>query len=415
MNTEKGKRLKKYSRDKAENLPPRRITERSIEIVGIIERYRLIPTSLIVRLIDGDLRTSERHLQNLYHQGLINRFAFPSTFYPTEFVYYLDDRRALDLLVTNGSDAEKLDYEIVKRHREKNYAEITMSREMIKMQGRLMHLHHELMISRFRFLLEKACGKSKGKVELLGFYQGSSLWNQVEVAKVHYDKDGKMKETGETEPLPHRPDAFFALYFPDREGDERAQYFFYEADRKNTSIKKFNKKLRAHFHYIVKQKKHVTDYGIKRIRAVLVESISDHWTNQLRLHARHPVVAGKKPSPLFWFTSSDVVFERKIKVKIKGAEKEIALFLEQPELVFEKIWATPLDDDEQPNFQSLIDTVKINDLPPKMSQSPYKCIVCRRSFSSYAMLRNHSAEHRKQTKHCNNCGANYPRNGYHKC
>jgi hypothetical protein len=230
-----------------------------------------------------------------------------------------------------------------------------MSREMIKMQGRLMHLHHELMISRFRFMLEMACRKSGGKVELLGFYQGSSLWNKVEVAKVYYDKDGNMREAEETETLPHRPDAFFALYFPDRAGEEKTQYFLYEADRKNTSIKKFNKKLRAHFHYVVKQKKHVADYGVKRIRAVLVESIQDYWTNGLRLHARHPVVAGKKPSPLFWFTTSDIVFEQKTNVKIKGVEKEIPLFLEKPELVFGKIWATPLDDDERPNFQSLID------------------------------------------------------------
>lgn len=352
---EKGKRLKKYSREQTENLPPRRITSRSIEIIEIVERYRFVPTSLIVRLVDGDMRTTERHLQNLYHQSLINRFAFPSTFYPTEFIYYLDDKRALALLVNNGRDAEKLDYEIVKRNREKGYSEITMSREMIKMQGRLMHLHHELMISRFRFMLEKACAKSNGKVELLGFYQGSSLWNKIEVAKVFYDQSGKMIELEETETLPHRPDAFFALYFPDRAGDDRAQYFFYEADRKNTSIKKFNKKLRAHFHYVVKQKKHVADYGIKRIRAVLIESIEDHWTNQLRLHARHPIVAGKKPSPLFWFTTSDLVFEGKTTVKIKGAEKEIPLFLEKPELVLGRIWATPIDDDEKPDFQSLID------------------------------------------------------------
>ncbi len=352
MLEEKGKRLKKYSRELAENLPPRRITERSIEIIEIVERYRFIPTSLIVRLVEGDMRTTERHLQNLYHQGLINRFAFPSTFYPTEFIYYLDDKRSLVLLTNAGRDAGKLDYEIVKRNREKRYSEITMSREMIKMQGRLMHLHHEIMISRFRFMLEMACRKSKGKVQLLGFYQGSSLWNTVEVAKVIYDSQGKMIESDETETLPHRPDAFFALYFADRE--EKTQYFFYEADRKNTSIKKFNKKLRAHFHYVVKQKKHVAEYGVKRIRAVLVESIQDHWTNQLRLQARHPVVAGKKPSPLFWFTTSDLVFEQKTTVRIKGVDKEISVFLEKPELVFGKIWATPLDD-EQPDFQSLID------------------------------------------------------------
>lgn len=204
-------------------------------------------------------------------------------------------------------------------------------------------------------MLEKACRKSGGKVELLGFYQGSTLWNQIEVAKVFYDESGKMIESEETETLPHRPDVFFALYFPDRAGEEKAQYFFYEADRKNTSIKKFNKKLRAHFHYVVKQKKHINDYGVKRIRAVLIESIVDHWTNELRLHARHHSVAAKKPSPLFWFTTSDLVFEPKTTVKIKGAEKEIPIYLEKPELVFGKIWATPIDDDEQPNFQSLID------------------------------------------------------------
>ncbi len=355
MTEDKGKRLKKYSRERTENLPPRRITPRSIEIIGIIERYKFIPTSSIVRLVEGDMRTSERHLQNLYHQGLVNRFAFPSTFYPTEFIYYLDDKRALALLVNNGYDAEKLDAEIVKRNREKRYSEITMSREMIKMQGRLMHLHHELMISRFHFMLERACRKSNGKVELLGFYQGSTLWNQIEVARVSYDQTGKMIESEETETLPHRPDAFFALFFPDRAGEDRAQYFFYEADRKNTSIKKFNKKLRAHFHYVVKQKKHVADYGVKRIRAVLLESVESHWTNELRLHARHPIVAGKKPSPLFWFTTSDIIFERKTTVKIKGAEKEIPVYLEKPELVFGLIWATPIDDDEKPDFQSLIE------------------------------------------------------------
>jgi hypothetical protein len=36
-------------------------------------------------------------------------------------------------------------------------------------------------------------------------------------------------------------------------------------------------------------------------------------------------------------------------------EKEIPIYLEKPELVFGKIWATPLDDDERPDFQSLID------------------------------------------------------------
>jgi hypothetical protein len=353
---EKGKRLKKYSREQTDNLPPRRITARSIEIIDIVYRYRFVPTSLIVRLVEGDMRTTERHLQNLYHQGLINRFAFPSTFYPTEFNYYLDDRRALALLINEkGYDPEKIDYEIVSNNREKKYYEVTMSREMIKRQGRLMHLHHELMISRFHFMLEKACAKTGGKIKLLGFWQGSSLWNTVEVAKVHIDKKGNLRELDETEKLPHRPDAFFGLYYADREGDDNTQYFFYEADRKTAAIKKMQKKLRAHFHYVVKQKLHGEHYGVKRIRAVLIESIQDDWTNTLRMSMRHPIVSGAKPSPLFWFTTSDAAFERLVKKKIKSVEKEIPMYLERPELVFAKIWATPADGDEKVKLQSLID------------------------------------------------------------
>ncbi|MGD9564518.1 MAG: hypothetical protein AB7W44_19845 [Pyrinomonadaceae bacterium] len=355
MSDQKGKRLKKYSREAPENLPPRRLTPRSIEIIDIIRRYRIIPTSMIVRLVDGDIRTTERHLQNLYHHGLVNRFAFPASYYPTEFNYYLDDARSLTLLINAGFDTDKMDHEIVRRNREKQYAEITMGKQMVKMQGRLLHLHHELMISRFHYMLEKACLKSGNKVKLLGFYQGSQLWNDIEVRKVVVNSVGTLTEADQSETLPHRPDAFFALQFPNRTGEDNTQYFFYEADRKTTSIKKMQKKLRAHFYYVVKQKKHVEDYGVRRIKAVLVESIEDHWTNNLRLAARHPAVSGNRPSSLFWFTTSDIIFERPLSVTIKSAQKEVLVFLEKPEVVFAKIWATPADHDEQPLLKSLID------------------------------------------------------------
>ncbi|NOT49319.1 MAG: helix-turn-helix transcriptional regulator [Acidobacteria bacterium] len=354
MPYQKGQRLKKYSREAPENLPPRRITPRSIEIIDIIRRYRVIPTSQIVRLVDGDIRTTERHLQNLYHQGLVNRFAFPSSFYATEFNYYLDDARSLALITNAGYEIDKLDSEMVRRNREKQYSEITMGKQMLKMQGRLLHMHHELMISRFHYMLEKACLKSGDKVKLLGFYQGSQLWNDIEVRKVTVNSVGTLTKTDETEILPHRPDAFFALHFPDRKPNHQTHYYLYEADRKTTSIKKMQKKFRSHFHYIVKQKKHVDDYRVKRIKAVLVESIDNHWTNNLRLAARHPIVSGSKPSPLFWFTTSDVIFEKPLNVTIKSAQKEVPVYLEKPELVFAKIWATPNDSDEQPALQSLI-------------------------------------------------------------
>lgn len=350
---EKQKRLKKYSREKPENLPKRQITDRSIEIIDVIERYKFLPTSLIVRLVEGYQRNIERHLQNLYHQGFINRFAFQSAGYPSEFIYYLDNKEALNLLVNHGRDKENLDFELVQRNKEKAYYLITKSKSTAEIQGRLMFLSHELMISRFHFLLEMACRKSEGKIKLLGFYQGAQLWHSIEAPKVSFDREGNMRELSELEKLPHRPDAFFALHFPNREG-EKTDYYFYEADRKTSNSTKHNKKLRSHFHYIVKHKKHIEDYGIKRIKAVLIESINSHWADHLRTSARHPIVSGSKPSPLFYFTTSEI-FEQKIPQVIKGIEREIPKFLKEPELILKNIWATPLDDDERPDFKSLIE------------------------------------------------------------
>lgn len=115
------------------------------------------------------------------------------------------------------------------------------------------------------------------------------------------------------------------------------------------------RKLRSHFHYTVKQKKHTEDYGVKRIKAVLVESVDDRWANLLRMSTRHPVVSGRKPSPLFWFTPSNLMFEKLVSAKMKGVDKRVPLFLEKPESVFDKIWATPLNSDDAPDLKSLID------------------------------------------------------------
>jgi hypothetical protein len=291
-------RLRKYQRD-LEHLPPREITPRSIEVIGLIERYKFLPTSLVTALSGGNKRITARHLQALYHNGFVNRFAFPRVGNPGEFIYYLDDVRSLALLINAGADRERLDFEGVKRNREKQYCEINLGHRIDDLQGRLMHLQHEVMINRFHAMLELACRQAKGKVELADFQQGSQLWNRVEVSKIHYNEAGNWRELDQTEMLPHRPDAFFTLQFPNEpEGRQKAN-FFYEADRKHTSIKKHNRKLRAHFHYIVKQRLHEKEYGIKRVRAVLIETIDDDWADTLRSAAAHPVVSGNKPSPLF--------------------------------------------------------------------------------------------------------------------
>lgn len=355
------KRLHKYKQD-IKNLQQRRITDRSREIIAVIARYRFLPTSLIKCLVSGNTRITERHLQTLYHKSYINRFSFPRIGNPTEFIYYLDDTNALDLLVAAGASRESLDYDLVRRNKEKTYHTINFGADISDEQGKLMHLHHELMISRFHFMLELGCRASKGKVELSHWQQGSSLWNKVEVPKYHIEvmKDGSDRfpvcvEHDVTEWLPHRPDAFFTLRFPQEAEGRQYGHFFYEADRKNTSTSKHNKKLRAHFHYIVKQKKHRDDYNIKRVR-VLVESTKDHWTDELRRAARHPVVSGNAPSPLFWFTTSEI-FTKPREVQQYGRVQTVPLFLLKPEIIFNRIWLTPKDSDQPlpEHFKSLLD------------------------------------------------------------
>jgi hypothetical protein len=335
-------RLRKYQRD-PEHLPAREITPRSIEVIRLIERYKFLPTSLVTALAGGNKRITARHLQALYHNGFVNRFAFPRVGNPGEFIYYLDDVRALALLVNQGADRENLDFEGVKRNREKQYCDINLGHRIDDLQGRLMHLQHEVMISRFHTMLELACRQEKSEVELADWQQGSDLWNRVEVAKLYYDDAGKWRELDQTEQLPHRPDAFFTLHFPNEPEGRQYAHFFYEADRKHTSVKKHNRKLRAHFHYIVKQRLHEEDYGIKRVRAVLIETVDDDWADTLRSAAAHPVVSGNKPSPLFWFTTSRLFTALK-EIEDNGRKRQIPNYLLRPEIIFKQVWASPVDD-----------------------------------------------------------------------
>src|SRR5258708_13815358 len=95
------KRLRKFIRQ-PELLSSRQLTEKGIEAIAIIERYRFIPTSLLIRLMPGDHKNNHRHLQTLFHKGLVQRFALPKYGGPGQFVYYLDSTQPLRLLIDAG-------------------------------------------------------------------------------------------------------------------------------------------------------------------------------------------------------------------------------------------------------------------------------------------------------------------------
>lgn len=329
------KRLPKFRRV-PEAVQRRQITDRSVAIIAVIARYRFIPTSLLVALVAGNEDVTHRHLQRLYHRALVNRFSFPRIGAPGEFIYYLDNPDTLKLLVRlpDGKAGQELDWEEVRNNREKNYASADVT------SGQFLFLDHELMVSRFHAMLELACRHRDGEVELAAWRQGAELHERIEVPKVSFG-EGKWIETDDSERLPHRPDAFFTLHFPQAPEGAQHAHFFYEADRKTTSTKKMVKKLRAHFHFVVRQRRHQEKYQIRRLRAVLVETLDVAWAEALREAARHPIVSGAKPSPLFWFTASEL-FTKEREVQQSRGVRALPRFLVEPDLIFKKVWATPL-------------------------------------------------------------------------
>ena len=337
------KRLRRFIRQ-PEQLPGRQITNKGLAAVSIVERYRFIPTSLLIRLMPGDHKNNHRHLQTLFHKGLVQRFALPRYGGPTEFIYYLDSPASLTLLIAEGllpnlsDDQQERKEEIIRYNRQNDYRGLHKDPAG---QGKVLYIQHELMISRFHALLELTSQKFPEKVKLEQWKQGAELWNRIELPKVSLDKDGgAWIEERATEWLPHRPDAFFTLYFPGYPEDKQRSHFFYEADRGTENTTRYKLKLRAHWHFIVKRQLQRTTpcYGVHGIRAVLTESTTNQWAQNLRVAARHPIVS-PKPSPLFWFTSSELLTK-----PVADGKRTIPLYLQQPEAVFKRIWADPVQE-----------------------------------------------------------------------
>lgn len=69
-------RLRRFIRQ-PEKLADRQVTPKALEALALVERYRFLPTSLLIRLMPGNQRNTHRHLQTLFHKGLVQRFALP--------------------------------------------------------------------------------------------------------------------------------------------------------------------------------------------------------------------------------------------------------------------------------------------------------------------------------------------------
>lgn len=276
------KRLPKSVRV-ADAVQGKRITDRSLEIIAAIARYRFLRTRDIIRLVGGNEDVTHRHLQQLYHRDLANRFTLPTP-RTGEFIYFLDNAAGLRPLAEIGKLKEaEFDWESIKANREK-YRD-TGARSI----GRFLFIEHELMISDFHADLEMALREGSG-VELDRWEQGALLWNTVQLSK--------------KESLPHRPDALFTLHFPYAPEGQQRSNFVYEADRETSNLTRIRQKLEAHLAFF-SQDLHVENYGFRKLRAVLVETLSTSRAEQMKELAA--ALAAKEPLAglLFWFSSTE--------------------------------------------------------------------------------------------------------------
>ena len=286
-------------------------------------------------LIPGSERKIHERLRVLYHKQLLNRFAFRKDNRLQEFNYYIDSTKTLQLLTQRaGYTQDDLHWNWVRYNREKRYDQAARSNEK---PDSLRWLIHELMISRFHAMLDWACWHSDGRVQLTDWKRGrGELRTRVELPKVtrrRSEGEWQWSETDELESVLFEPDFFFELHYPELPEDQQHARYFYEAERGSGNATKFAQRLRAYFHFIVKQKKHQEVYNIPRIHGVLTEAETPSWKEGRRQAARAPIVSGK-PSGLFLFTDSEQLTE-------PSNHPRRPRFITEPTRIFEQVWHTP--------------------------------------------------------------------------
>ena len=316
------------------------ITDRDLDIIEAILRYRFSPTSELSRLVGGHEDVNLRRLRKLWEWGYINRFAFPGIRRHSEFIYYLDTTKALELLVQHGRAAEIHPHmeEEIRLNREADYAGAVIRGQHMK----LGFVQHSLMISRLHFMLEMSSRKVGAEMQLEAWRQGADLrGHKVDVPEIKSRRlPGRNEYVWEehdhkTQRLPVEPDALFSLRF----ADGRVPHFCYEADRGTMPMADMLKKLRAYHHFIKRHQKHKEAFGVHPIRAVLIETTDELRARKLMELAQHAGVLGEgNRTALFWFAISPLFTTPKA---TDEKQSPIPSYLAHPELVLEQLWALP--------------------------------------------------------------------------
>jgi hypothetical protein len=261
------------------------LTKRDLEILKIVQDFRLLTSAHIQALADGSNQGILRRLQKLFHAGHLDRLS-PRPKYgegSAKLVYAITNK-GVSVLQKEGLIEEP-------SQTDRNY------------QNRNLHdlsVPHRLLISHIRATLTAAC-KTHPERRLFVWREGPTTQDAIEVAL----SDGYTR-------IPVAPDAFFGI-----EDTKGRTYYFLEADRGTMTVKRYHLKLKAYDAYW-RARKHEDKFGIKQFRVL---SVTQSAERQKHLAG---VVAGdsdlREHARIFLFTN------------------EPQLSLNRPASIFEPIW-----------------------------------------------------------------------------
>jgi hypothetical protein len=320
----------------------RSISDRDLDMVEAILRYRFSPTSELARLVGGHEDVTQRRLRTFWERQLVNRFAFPKIPNHGEFIYYLDRRQSLELLVEHQR--------LTAIHPQMEEELPSQPRGRLRRSGGPGPAHEAWVLAAQPNDFPTALHAGDVRQEFPRPNAACLVASGCRTARPQSVRAGDqiapdrrqqrlyMGRTGQATRLPVEPDALFSLHFSNRPAEQQVSHFCYEADRGSMPLADMLKKFRAYYHFIKRRQLHTQAFRVHPIRAVLIETTTEARARKLMELAQHLAVIGAgKRSALFWFIISPLFTAQ----TDTGNGQHVATYLLHPEIVLDRLWALP--------------------------------------------------------------------------
>lgn len=276
------------------NPPPFQLTQRDIEIIRLVEKYRFLNSDHIRDLVEGSHKNITNRLKVLFEHGLLDR---PGCQYDTyrlgggtsPLVYALAEKGARELASEN----------VVVKHVSWSYKNKNAGRPF---------LQHTLAIADFATSLQVAVSR-RDEVELI---DNEALVNDLPTKTQALSKPYRLNipviYQGVRMDIGVEPDYAFALYLPQIR--KRAQ-FLVEIDRGTMPVKRRDLKqssiLRKLFAYqtMWKMKRHNDHFGWGNFRVLFVTTSAERVENMIEAVNSQAITMN---SPLFLFADKQSLY-----------------------------------------------------------------------------------------------------------